>query len=132
VRQLEHAVESATIRASAQGLSQIQSSHLFKEGVEGTNGASSPAEPEQNSEHGTFQGETTAFQRALLERVLKAADWNVATAARRLDLTRGHVYALIKAFGLARDRLGWLSDKSESSDGSDKVRPKGRDHGAPR
>ena len=132
VRQLEHAVESATIRACAQGLSQIQSSHLFKEGVEGTNGESSPAEPEQTSEHGSFQSETRDFQRALLERALKAADWNVATAARRLDITRGHVYALIKAFGLARDRLGWLSDKSEPSGGSDKVGPKGRDHGPPR
>jgi transcriptional regulator of acetoin/glycerol metabolism len=41
-----------------------------------------------------------------LARALKTADWNVATAARRLDLTRGHVYALIKAFGLARERVG--------------------------
>jgi Nif-specific regulatory protein len=104
VRQLEHAVEAATIRAGAQGLSQIQSSHLFREGAESGNGASVEPAPEASSEHGTFQGETRDFQKQLLERALKAADWNVATASRRLDLTRGHVYALIKAFGLARER----------------------------
>jgi Nif-specific regulatory protein len=103
VRQLEHAVESATIRASSQGLAQIQSSHLFPDG-EGTNGGTGAPEPERSSEHGTFQGETQEFQKQLLARALKAADWNVATAARRLDLTRGHVYALIKGFGLNRDR----------------------------
>ena len=85
-------------------MSQIQSSHLFKAATEGANGEASPSEPEKSSEHGTFQGETQEFQKRLLSRALKAADWNVATAARRLDITRGHVYALIKAFGLARDR----------------------------
>ena len=104
VRQLEHAVESATIRAGAQGLSQIQSSHLFRDAADGANGSAGDAAIEMSSEHGTFQGETRDFQKQLLERALKAADWNVATAARRLDLTRGHVYALVKAFGLARER----------------------------
>jgi hypothetical protein len=37
-----------------------------------------------------------------LRRSLDASDWNVPTTARRLDLTRGHVYALIKAFKLTR------------------------------
>jgi Nif-specific regulatory protein len=103
VRQLENAVVSAAIRASGQGLAQIQSSHLFKEGTDGANGAGSEA-PEPTSEHGTFQEETRHFQKQLLERALKAADWNVATAARRLDITRGHVYALIKQLGLNRER----------------------------
>ena len=104
IRQLEHAVESATIRSSAQGLSQIQSSHLFRDGTDGSNGIEPPPDTEPGGEHGTFQGETRQFQKQLLERALKAADWNVATAARHLDITRGHVYALIKAFGLARER----------------------------
>jgi Nif-specific regulatory protein len=104
VRQLEHAVEAATIRSAAQGLTQIQSSHLFRDGPEGSNGSETTPGPAQSSEHGTFQGETRKFQKQLLERALKSADWNVATAARHLDITRGHVYALIKAFGLARER----------------------------
>jgi Nif-specific regulatory protein len=104
VRQLENAIVAAAIRASGQGLTQIQSSHLFREGAEGANGIESTPKPDPTAGHGTFQEETHKFQKALLERALKAADWNVATAARQLDLTRGHVYALVKAFGLTRER----------------------------
>ena len=104
VRQLENAVVAAAIRASGQGLTQIQSSHLFREPADATNGRGAVPEPAPNAEHGTFQEETRHFQKTLLARALKAADWNVATAARQLDITRGHVYALIKAFGLTRER----------------------------
>jgi len=101
VRQLAHAIEAAAIRASAQGLGQVQASHLFRDvesaGAEATSG-------EGDQAHGTFQEETRRFQKDLLARVLAGADWNVATAAARLDLTRGHVHALIKAFGLMRGR----------------------------
>jgi Nif-specific regulatory protein len=102
VRQLEHVVQQATIRAAAQSLSQVQSSHLFREGAEAQSQV--PEARPADAEHGTFQEETRGFQRQLLSRALSAADWNVPTAARRLDLTRGHVYALIKAFKLARER----------------------------
>ncbi|MEI9949989.1 MAG: helix-turn-helix domain-containing protein [Pseudomonadota bacterium] len=33
---------------------------------------------------------------------MEACDWNVSEAARRLDLTRTHVYNLIKSFKLQR------------------------------
>lgn len=103
VRQLEHAVQAAAIRASAQGLGQIQSSHLFKENPESGRGANGPTS-HPSPDGGSFQEDTRRFQKELLAQALQAADWNVAAAARRLDLTRGHVYALIKAFGLARER----------------------------
>jgi Nif-specific regulatory protein len=115
VRQLAHAVEVGAIRAAGQGVRQIQSSHLFKESIDSGHagaanddcpGAGNEASVEAGSAHGTFQDETRQFQKDLLSRALKAADWNVATAARRLDLTRGHVYALIKALGLSRERTG--------------------------
>ena len=95
-------MQQATIRAAAQSLSQVQSSHLFRDTSEAPPAAveSVPA----GSEHGTFQDETRHFQKQLLARALAAADWSVPTAARRLDLTRGHVYALIKAFKLSRER----------------------------
>jgi Nif-specific regulatory protein len=106
VRQLAHAIEAAAIRSSGQGLTQLQPSHLFRSMSEPTSssaegGGSARDAPE--AAHGTFQEETRRFQRDLLARVLKTADWNVAAAAQRLDLTRGHVYTLIKAFGLTRD-----------------------------
>ena len=51
----------------------------------------------------TFQEETQRFQAELLKSTLEATGYNIAAAARRLDLTRSHVYNLIRAFGLARD-----------------------------
>jgi Nif-specific regulatory protein len=111
VRQLAHIVEVGAIRAAGQGARQIESAHLFKESAEpgqatnrdgGRDGDRASADPDVP--HGTFQEETRQFQKEFLARALKAADWNVATAARRLDLTRGHVYALIKALGLTRER----------------------------
>ena len=50
----------------------------------------------------TFQEETRRFQAGLVQRALEATDWNVAAASRSLDLTRAHLYNLIKAFGLSR------------------------------
>ncbi len=52
----------------------------------------------------TFQEATRVFQSYLLRRTLEATSWNVAAAARKLDLTRAHVYNLIKAYGLRRTK----------------------------
>jgi Nif-specific regulatory protein len=100
VRQLEHVVQQGAIRAAAQSSSQIQSSHLYRQNSQAPAIVEEPRPPD--APHGTFQDETREFQRELLRRSLEASDWNVPTTARRLDLTRGHVYALIKAFGLTR------------------------------
>jgi Nif-specific regulatory protein len=91
VRQLAHAVEAATIRAAAQRLQRVEAAQLFAGVVQ-----DDPAEPL------TFQEETRRFQAQLVKRVLEAEDWNVSAAARRLDLTRAHLYNLIKSFGLQR------------------------------
>jgi Nif-specific regulatory protein len=95
VRQLEHAVEAAVIRASGEGVFEVQRRHVFPEGAGRT--AESPTDQ-------TFQDATRRFQARHLHEVLEETDWNVAEAARRLDLAKSHVYNLIKAFGLARDK----------------------------
>lgn len=92
VRQLAHTVEAGVIRASAEGARQVEVRHLFPEG------ASTATHPL------TFQEETRRFQAQLVGRVLEAADWNVSAASRQLDLTRAHLYNLIKSFGLSRKR----------------------------
>jgi len=94
VRQLEHAIEAACIRAAGAGVTQIGRSHVFPESATGH-------EPDANGER-TFQEETRRFQRDLLARALEETGWNVAATARRLDLARSHLYSLIKAFDLAR------------------------------
>jgi Nif-specific regulatory protein len=96
VRQLEHVVEASVIRAVAQGAERVELSHVFPEHA----GVELAAQDEL-----TFQEATRRFQSALLEEVLSEHDWNVSAAARRLDLTRAHVYNLIKAFNLSRKVL---------------------------
>lgn len=93
VRELENFIEAAMIRAAAERAMQLEPRHL---GIQ-------PSSAEGNGPL-SFQEETRHFQRALVQRVLQEVDWNIAAAARRLDLTRAHVYNLIRSFGLARER----------------------------
>jgi Nif-specific regulatory protein len=90
---LAHVVEAATIRAVGQGATQVEATHLFGE----------RADPNiEDASAGTFEEETRRFQQQLLRDSLEATGWNIAATARRLDLTRSHVYNLIKNFGLSR------------------------------
>jgi len=94
VRQLEHAVEAAAIRAASEGAERIEPRHLFPDRertIEDKEGSVS------------FQEGTRRFQRDLLCRTLDETDWNITETARRLDLARSHVYNLIRAFGLMRE-----------------------------
>jgi transcriptional regulator with GAF, ATPase, and Fis domain len=52
----------------------------------------------------TFQQATRRFHMQLLEQTLAETDWNVAEAARRLDVTRSYMYKLIRGVGLERQR----------------------------
>jgi DNA-binding NtrC family response regulator/serine/threonine protein kinase len=97
VRQLAHAVEAATVRATGDRVEQVQRSHLFPEG----DGGSATAAPL------TFQAATRQFQRELLLKTLEATNWNSTETAQRLDLmTRDHVDNLIRAFGLGSLAVG--------------------------
>ncbi len=95
LRQLEHLVEAGAIRAAGLGASQIERLHLFPD--EG---------PSEAAEDGTttFQEATRRFQAELLRRCLEETGWNLSETARRLDVARSHVYKLISAFGIERDR----------------------------
>jgi transcriptional regulator with GAF, ATPase, and Fis domain len=86
-------IEVATIRAAAEGAASVEASHVF---AATPNGAAPERAPL------TFQEQTRRFQADLVGRALEAVDWNVAAAARSLDLTRAHVYNLINTFGLVR------------------------------
>jgi Nif-specific regulatory protein len=91
VRQLENAVEAAVIRAAAEGSTRLEMRHLFVEqSAPGTDAAE------------TFQSATRRFQGQLVLRTLEDTGWNIVEAARRLDVTRSHVYNLIRAHGLER------------------------------
>ena len=92
VRQLRARLEQALIRAVADQSPQVEARHLE------TSTALEPT-PEPRS----FTEATRQFQREFLRRTLDNCDWNITEAARRLELSRSHVYNLIRTFGFARE-----------------------------
>jgi Nif-specific regulatory protein len=93
VRQLEHAIEAALIRANGERATQIERAHVFPKKLR--TGPDAPQPP-------TFQEATRHFQRDLLASTLEQCGWNISKAAERLDIARSHVYTLMRAFGLVR------------------------------
>jgi Nif-specific regulatory protein len=96
VRELAHAVEAAVIRAAGEHAAQVERNHLFPNGR--------PQATAETGENVTFQAATRTFQTTLLRQALEDSGWNVVETAKRLDLARSHVYNLIRAFGLERDK----------------------------
>lgn len=96
IRQLQNAIEMAAVRAAGEGATQIERHHVFPHVVQ----MDEVSPPEL-----TFQEATREFHASLLRQTLEATDWNVAETARRLDLSRSHVFTLIKALGL-KDKQG--------------------------
>jgi Nif-specific regulatory protein len=95
VRQLENSIEAAVIRAAGEGATHIETRHVFPD--------ETSAEPEATT---SFQAATRRFQGQLVLRTLEETGWNVVEAARRLEVTRSHVYNLIRAHGLERASKG--------------------------
>ncbi|MEW6270775.1 MAG: sigma-54-dependent Fis family transcriptional regulator [Thermodesulfobacteriota bacterium] len=96
VRQLAHTVQAAVIRAVGSGSLSVERAHLFRDARAAEDRGGDEAE------RLTFQEATRRFQADLLRRTLEDTGWNVQESARRLEITRSHVYNLIKAFGLER------------------------------
>ncbi|MBL8917069.1 MAG: sigma-54-dependent Fis family transcriptional regulator [Archangium sp.] len=86
VRELKAKLTLALLRAQHERATQVEAGHLM----------SSPTDPPAQ----TFQALTRAFQRDLLLRELEATHWNVSEVARRIDLSRAHLYNLIREFKL--------------------------------
>ena len=95
IRQLENALEAAVIRARSEGAEEVSRRHVFPQSRTGTEGSEAEA-----ARSNTFQEATRRFQAQLLGEVLEETAWNISETARRLDLTRTHVYNLIERFGL--------------------------------
>jgi Nif-specific regulatory protein len=108
IRQLSNVVEAAAIRAASKGSVRIERAHVFPASLsprgERADRAGAGAAPSSEGANLTFQEATRRFQADLLRQTLKEANWNIVEAARRLDVTRSHVYNLIRAFGLERER----------------------------
>lgn len=92
VRQLAHAIEAAAISAASDRSPLIEAKHVF---------AGRRSAPESGAPVGYHEA-TARFQEQLVRGALEATDWNITEAARRLALTRAHVYNLIERFALVR------------------------------
>ena len=89
VRQLEHAIEAGVIRAHGDKSTVLEAHHVFPEAEK----ADAPL---------SFHESTRLHQKRLVVEALERHDWNVADAARELDLARSYVYNLIHEFKLER------------------------------
>jgi len=89
VRQLEHAIEAGAIRAHGEQSGVLEQHHVFPE-------------VERNDAPMSFHESTRLHQKRLVVEALERHDWNVADAARELDLARSYVYNLIHEFELER------------------------------
>lgn len=102
VRQLAHAVEAATIRAAGAGMLRVERAHIFPSLTQSP-ALTSLARASRNAVPGaTFQEATRSFQAELIRATLEDNGWSVVEAARRLEVARSHLYALIRAFGITR------------------------------
>jgi Nif-specific regulatory protein len=89
IRQLAHAVEAATVRASVEGAAVLEPRHLFHDQA-------------QAGKTLSFQEATRRFQKKYLVEILEATQWNLTEAAQKLGLARSHIYNLLQAFELRR------------------------------
>jgi Nif-specific regulatory protein len=92
VRELANRVEAAVLQAHLRGASSVEAQDLFPDEVVAEEAAQ------------TLQEATRQFQKRHVLSVLEEEDWNVSGAARRLGIARSHLYNLIGAHGLKRDR----------------------------
>jgi Nif-specific regulatory protein len=92
VRQLANKIESAAIRAELRGASSLESHDIFPDGPQAAGDAAA-----------TLQSATRRFQRGHILGVLGSTDWTIPEAARILDVSRSHLYNLIRTYELKRD-----------------------------
>lgn len=101
VRELSHAVEVGAIRATGEGSLVVEREHVFPDR------ASPKPDPDGGPEVDTpptLQTAMRMFQKKFVIQTLERTAWNVTEAARILDITRAHLYNLIKAHGLDRSQ----------------------------
>ena len=95
VRQLQNVVASGVLHAVEEGTLQVERRHLFRDG--------SRQSPEGTAAV-TYQDATRQFQKEFLERTLAECEGNVSGAARRIDVSRTYLHALLKGFGIESRR----------------------------
>lgn len=92
IRELANAVEAAVIRAAGEDAREVETRHLFPDREDRSESAA-PL---------NYREALRRFQTQLVRGTLEDSNWNVAEAARRLALTRAHIYNLMQALDISR------------------------------
>jgi Nif-specific regulatory protein len=92
IRELANAVEAAVIRAAGEDAREVEVRHLFPD-REDREEATAPL---------NYREALRRFQTQLVRGTLEDSNWNVAEAARRLALTRAHIYNLMQSLDISR------------------------------
>lgn len=95
VRELAHQVEAAALVAEQRGSNRVEQEDVFPN-------PPGAVAPEQGPR--SLHEATRSFQRKHILGVLEVTSWNVAEAARLLDISRPHLYTLVRSLDLKRDR----------------------------
>ncbi len=95
VRDLSNAMARGVLRAVADGAHQVERRHLFPDAPDAAGGPDRPP---------TYEEAVNRFKAQLLRETLGQSGWNVAETAKRLDLARSHLYNLIGALGIEREK----------------------------
>ncbi|MDC0722200.1 sigma 54-interacting transcriptional regulator [Nannocystis bainbridge] len=92
IRELANAVEAAVIRAAGEDSREVETRHLF------------PAREHDHESAGplNYREALRCFQTQLVRGTLVDSNWNVAEAARRLAVTRAHMYNLMQTLDISR------------------------------
>jgi len=101
IRELSNAVHRGVIQT--RGRSPLEALHLLPQQSQGT---PTPAASPGEDAIVTWQQANRTFQAGYLRRCLEQMEWNVSRTAVRLDITRSHLYTLIRTLGVERPRKG--------------------------
>ncbi|MBS2014290.1 MAG: sigma-54-dependent Fis family transcriptional regulator [Deltaproteobacteria bacterium] len=93
VRELAHRIEAAALAAEQRSSDRVELRDVFP-------GQASPATG--GAAHLTLQDATRAFQRKHVAAVLEATGWNMTETARILDVSRAHLYTIVRGLELTR------------------------------
>ncbi|MBX3189193.1 MAG: sigma-54-dependent Fis family transcriptional regulator [Labilithrix sp.] len=97
VRELAHQIETAALAAEQRGSDRVEERDLFPER------ASTELDAKTDGPR-SFHRATRAFQRKHVGAVLESTGWNMSEAARILDVSRAHLYTIVRSLGLSRVR----------------------------
>ena len=92
VRELAHRVEAGALSAEQRSSDRVELRDVFPEGEAQSGGGGLR----------TLHDATRAFQRKHVAAVLEATSWNMTEAARILDVSRAHLYTIVRGLELTR------------------------------